>query len=842
MASSLLDVLKSNSLAYAEYLNQLSFDERIEIDLNSNTCANLDHVAGKYHVPLLSGSYEEVFRFSRNMVHPADWADFAALTAPDVMRARLEQSDPPGTASMELRYKLLSGEWSWSKLTIISGPRYGLPEGVVHFFIFDINNRKTRESGKIAYAPGIQDSLDARTRLLRERIFLVQAQKRIDTGLSGWSFLMIDLEHFRLFNDWYGRSTGDLLLAEIGACLAGREERDGALCGYLGQDNFAMLAPYDLDAINALTGELHQLIASHGAALGFLPSVGVRPFEGKPQVLDLLDDASLALREVKRSYQTRVCVFQPEMRGKSEESYRMLLDFQDAIRNGEIFFCLQPQCRISSHRIVGAECLARWRKPNGEMVPPNVFIPVLEQYGFVTDLDTYIWDQVCQWMRRWMDAGHRPIPISVNVSPLDMFSINVPAHFKALSEKYGIPAGMLKVEVTESAYASDAERISQIVSELRREGFAVLMDDFGSGYSSLNMLRDISVDAIKLDARFLQLDAKDSEKGIRIIESVFNMTKTMAIPVIVEGVEAAEQTNYLADLGCRYIQGFHFYRPMPAADFEALAGDDGNMDYSGISFKANEELHVREFMDANNYSDVMLNNILGPVAFYSRVGGNVDIIRFNERFYQLVDAEDFNERICHIQNYIHPSDRDRFFSMLDRAEADRLNGVSDMVSVYRPDGSLGRYMLHIYFMETVKGERHYYCSLQDITEVTALQGQMRLLSRFSSDSIIFMRSRSGHVSFQVAVNGLQEVLGLSTAEFEAELNSLAFMGRVVEEDRASLRCLSVSTATEGRDFQFPFRLKNARDEVVSLYLKTDYVHDENTDVEYIISIRRREAV
>lgn len=170
---------------------------------------------------------------------------------------------------------------------------------------------------------------------------------------------MIDLEHFRLFNDWYGRSTGDLLLAEIGACLAGREERDGALCGYLGQDNFAMLAPYDLDAINALTGELQQLIASHGAALGFLPSVGVRPFEGKPQVLDLLDDASLALREVKRSYQTRVCVFQPEMRGKSEESYRMLLDFQDAIRNGEIFFCLQPQCRISSHRIVGAECLAR---------------------------------------------------------------------------------------------------------------------------------------------------------------------------------------------------------------------------------------------------------------------------------------------------------------------------------------------------------------------------------------------------------------------------------------------------------------------------------------------------
>ena len=840
MASRLLEFLKNDPLAYAEYLSQLSYDELVEINLRDNTCRNIEHVAGKYHVPILSGSYEEVYRYSvRNMIHPEEQALYASIMDPAVMGDVLERGD--GTVSFELRYRLIDNAWAWVKQIIVYGPRFGLPEGTAHCYIFDISNRKSREIGQMPAAANLTEPRDGRTLLYRERPFFVHAQKRINDGLDGWCLLMIDVEHFRLFNDWYGRTAGDMLLAEIGACLARREEQLDAVAGYLGQDNFCLLMPFIPREIDELAQELQSLIAGHGAALGFLPSLGVRPFEGMPQVMDLMDDAAMALKEVKRNYRARICVFRPEMRGKSEENYRMLLDFQSAIDNGEIYFCLQPQCRISSRRIVGAECLARWRKPDGTMVSPAEFIPVLEQYGFITDLDTFIWEQLCRWLRRWMDAGHRPIPISVNVSPLDLFNINVPERFAALTEKYGIPRQMLKVEITESAYASDEEHIGEAVQQFQRLGFSVLMDDFGSGYSSLNMLRDIHVDAIKLDARFLQLGAQDSVKGIRIIESVFNMTQTMAIPVIVEGVEASEQSSYLADLGCRYIQGFLYYRPMPPGDFELLAGDDEKVDYDGIAFKANEELHVREFLDANIYNDVMLNNILGAVAFFSRNGEHVDITRFNERFYQLCKAPDFQDNLKDIQKLIHPVDLPAFYGLFDRADADRLNGASGVIRIILPDDVVGRFLFRIYFLEEGDSGRKYYSSMEDITESTRLQAEMRMLSLFSTDSIVFLRNRKGKYSFHVVIHGLYADLGLDQAAFEEELNSQAFFNRIVEEERAGLRRLSLDSATQGQGFHVTFRLVNTRNEVITLDLKTDYVHDENTDVEYIICFRRREG-
>ena len=840
MASRFLEFLKKEPLAYADYLSQLSYDELVEIDLRGNACRNLEHVAGKYYVPILSGNYDEVYRYAvRNMLHPDDQAAYAAIMDPAVMAGRLEAEN--GTVSMELRFRLIDDAWAWTKQIIIYGPRYGLADGVARCYIFDISNRKSREVGQMPAAANLAEPRDGRTRLLRERPFCVHAQKRINDGLEGWCLLMIDVEHFRLFNDWYGRPAGDMLLAEIGACLARQEERSDALAGYLGQDNFCLLTPFIPREINELAQELQSLIASHGAAMGFLPSLGVRPFEGTPQILDLMDDALMALKEVKRNYRARICVFRPEMRGKSEENYRMLLDFQSAIDNGEIFFCLQPQCRISSRRIVGAECLARWRRADGTMVSPADFIPVLEQYGFITDLDTFIWEQLCRWIRRWMDAGNRPIPISVNVSPLDFFNLNVPERFAELAEKYRIPREVLKVEITESAYASDEEHIGEAVAQLQRLGFAVLMDDFGSGYSSLNMLRDIHVDAIKLDARFLQLGAQDGVKGIRIIESVFNMTQTMSIPVIVEGVEASEQSSYLADLGCRYIQGFLYYRPMPPDDFERLAADGENLDFGGIAFKANEELHIREFLDVNIYNDAMLNNILGAVAFFSRHGEHVDVTRFNERFYKAARAQDdFHEKMADVQKIIHPNDLHLFYGLFDQADADRLNGAGNVIRIILADGSVGSFLLHVYLLEESDSCKKYYGSMEDISESTALQSQMRLLSRFSSDSIVFLRNRGGRISFHVAVHGLRDLIGLDTEAFEAELNSGQFMLRVPEDERGAMRELSLSSAAAGTDFCSSFRITNARDEMISLYLKTDYVHDEYSDVEYIVTFRRRE--
>ena len=215
------------------------------------------------------------------------------------------------------------------------------------------------------------------------------------------------------------------------------------------------------------------------------------------------------------------------------------------------------------------------------MVSPGIFVPVLEQYGFVTDLDQFVWEEVCAWQRRWIDAGHTPLPVSVNVSQIDIFTIDVPAYFNLLIWKYKLPVDVIKIEITESAYVGDGA-VVDTVKRLREKGFIVLMDDFGSGYSSLNMLRSLNVDIIKLDAQFLRMNS-DDQKGIHILESIVGMAKSMETPIIVEGVETKEETEFIKELGCHYVQGYFFYRPMPVTDFETLIGDENNIDISGFT-------------------------------------------------------------------------------------------------------------------------------------------------------------------------------------------------------------------------------------------------------------------
>lgn len=168
---------------------------------------------------------------------------------------------------------------------------------------------------------------------------------------------------------------------------------------------------------------------------------------------------------------------------------------------------------VASGAIVGAESLARWRRGDGSFVPPTVFVPVLEKYGIIGNLDSFIWESVCQWIRHLLDEGVRPVPVSVNVSRIDLFVMDVPAVLRGLIEKYHLPKKILEVEITESAYVDDSDRVKAAVADLRKSGFSVLMDDFGSGYSSLNMLRSMNMDIIKLDAQFLRFATGTSSRA-----------------------------------------------------------------------------------------------------------------------------------------------------------------------------------------------------------------------------------------------------------------------------------------------------------------------------------------
>lgn len=656
---------------------------------------------------------------------------------------------------------------------------------------------------------------------------------------ANWCLIAIDIDNFKLYNEWYGHSSGDLLMAQIGAKLNESTDALGGTAGYFGQDDFCLLIPFDEEAIDNLYEEISALVSANGNDSGFKPAFGVSIVDSESKIADMIDRAFLAVRVAKKSYRKRIRLFDPGMYSKEDAEYHILADFMRAIKKQEIIFYLQPQCRASTGKIVGAEALSRWILPDGSIVPPNRFIPVLEKHGLITDLDLYIWEEVCKWQWQWINNGNTPLPVSVNVSAADIMNVNLAEVFTELTERYQLSHDLIKIEITESAYSSNATLVKNTVHELRDNGFTVLMDDFGSGYSTLNMLKNLSVDVIKLDAQFLIIDESNSEKSIHILESVSTMAKALGLPIIVEGVENEKQRKFLQDLGCRYIQGYYFYRPMDAKSYEELIADQNNIDTSGISFKANQQFRLREVLDNNVYSDTMLNNILGPCAFYSWHGDNVDIIRYNEQFYEAVDVPDFTERLDDIRRFMPPSDVDRMHLLLKQAKEDRLNGSNGILHFYKTDGTLTTFYMRFYYLRREEDRDIFYGAVQDITRLATLEKQIMLLSRFSAETIIFLtRKPDGNVSFAVLFNALEKEIGMTREQLEEELNSKDFANRIGSENPYSVYERLLDHIRNSESFEAALIVKDAQGEPLELHAFGDYVIDDTGTMDYIITIRK----
>ncbi|MBE7008020.1 MAG: EAL domain-containing protein [Ruminococcaceae bacterium] len=814
------------------------FDELIELDYENDRMRNLKHTDGKLLAPVLDASIRDIRRYAaENAIHPDDLDRYLAESDPETAKLRIaeESRSATGVHRARFRFKQLGGGWRWMEQIAVGGEINGVPEGVCYIFLYDVQHEMEQDDADAA-----RSSLEERnelTGLLSKDLFFAHAKELLQMHSDGWCAVSIDLEHFKLFNEWYGRRSGDLLLSQTGALLIHAEERSGGLACYFGQDDFAVLIPYDKEKIERLYADIHNLIKGYGNSVGFMPAFGIAMADGANGAEELCDRAALAARYAKEDYHTRIRVFEESMYRQTERDYQILSDFQKALQEHELFIEMQPQCKISSHRIVGAESLVRWRKSNGEMVPPALFIPILERYGFITDLDKYVWEEVCIWQKKWIDGGHTPLPVSVNVSQIDIYAIDVPDFFDELSKKYELPVDVVKIEITESAYA-DNDAVADTVRRLRKKGFLVLMDDFGSGYSSLNMLRSLTVDIIKLDAHFLRMNGDDRRKGMQIMESIVNLAKTMGVPIIVEGVETEEETNFLIGLGCRYVQGYHFYRPMAVSDFEKLIADPHNIDTSGFLFKPKEQFHTREFLDQNVFSDTMLNNILGPAAFFSVRGKTVDIVRYNQQFANEINVPAFIRDPRAVQKYVVMEDVQLFYNLFKLAELDPLSGAGGVVRFNREDGSLLQLQLQLFFLETDDSGKRFYGSAHDITQVRKRDSQMQLLSRVSPDSVVFLGKRDGEWYAQVAIHGLVKVLGINQAELEYELNDRSFFNRIAEADRKWLFPLVNESGMRLESFSPPFLVTCADGSQTTLRVGIDHVQDENSGVEYLMILRQ----
>ncbi len=707
------------ALTLSDCLSAVPFDELVEYDLINSRYQMLYHTEGKYFLPVTEGNLEIALKFAAdNMVHPDDKEKMSLFLNHHTMQERLDRSPTPGMLTENIRYRLLDGAWGWTRCVLVDGRAFGLPAGIVRQYIYDIQSEKVYEEQQQQYLFGTLDR-DELTGLPTEKDLYQRLRKRHARIQGEWCLISIGIEHFGLLCDWHGQEKVDQLLAAIGAVLRRTEQDVSGLAGYRGQGEFWLLIPYDLRMINDLYEELRTLTVDKTGSVGFLPIFGICMVNPNEEVSEIINHAVLAAEQVKGDLHNRIRIFNPALYDQTADEFRLLADFHRAMKEHEVFFCLQPQCRVSTGKVIGAESLARWRLKDGRMVPPAKFVSILEKYGMVTNLDQFIWEEVCRWMHRWRAQGHEPVPVSVNVSQTDILTIDVPNHFAMLLKKYDLPPELLKVEITESAYVDDTALARNTVRRLRAMGMKVLMDDFGSCSSSLNMLGTINVDILKLDAQFLHITKQSERKGISILESVVNMAKSMGLPIIVEGVEAQEQVNFLEDLGCCYIQGYYFYRPMPVEEFERLIADERRVDRRGIEFKSNLQIHPREFLDENIFTDAMLNNVLGPVAIYRWKGDAVDIVRYNQQFFLMVGItiQQINDRRSGIQAYIHPDDRKKLYKILETATRDHMNGGKGVVRVYRPNGSIRWISMQTYFMNETEEGKTFYGSCDDVTEM-----------------------------------------------------------------------------------------------------------------------------
>ena len=823
-----------------DLLNNSSCDEVIEVNLKDDSFKQFYHVDGKYFVPTIEFSFKELFNFVKDhIVHPDDRQAYINFMNPDGLLERLRNNEIPNFGMEQFRYKLQDGSYRYVEQCLITGQENGVPSGSFRVYVFDVHNYKARQNGFIGNDSNvISKGRDSVTNLLLEKGFFLKGQDLIvDKPDYNWCLISVDIKHFRFFDEWYGKETGDLLLAKFGAALAENEVELNGLSGYFGKDDFGVLMPYDEEKIEALYDKLRSVIMSFGSTAGFIPVFGIAMIEKGVALMDAFDRATIASAKAKGESSKPICVYSPEMQFLAQKESRLLSEYMQAFKNDEITFFLQPQCRISSGKIVGVEALARWVKPDGTIIAPGVFVPVLEKYGFIPDLDMHIWEKACINLRRWLDEGHTAVPISLNVARADLFAIDVAQHFIDLADKYKIPHELIKIEITESSYVEASELVEKLVKKLHDNGFMILMDDFGSGYSSLNMLSALEIDAIKLDMHFLHFEGKDYEKAIHVLESVINMAKVIGLPIVMEGVEKKEHADFIESLGCRYIQGYYFYKPMPIKDFENLIGDGSMIDNRGFVAKLNEQVRIREFLDKNIFSDSMLNNILGPVAFYSWDGKDrTDIVRFNEQFYQAVHVPDFAERLENIEQFIHKDDAEKMHNAFKKAIEDKLTGSSVVLRFYAPDGTILSFNMHLYYLGKKEGGERFYGAAQNVTALTDLEEEKRLVANYSKDGMVFVRKLNNKFMYSVVSRGTADLFDITPDQLEKELNSGEFSKKRVVNRRKyeTFRKTFFEFAEQKKNFEASFEVFDHNHQPVTLHLTFTCVSDMSNNIEYIL--------
>ena len=561
-------------------------------------------------------------------------------------------------------------------------------DGRVKMYLFITNITKERQYSNELRLAAYYDPL---TELFNRHAFMKNARLLIDSQpLMEFSLMKLNVGSFKVVNDLLGRDVGDRVLIEIAGALRTLFTGNGVFAR-LHADAFAIVTPYSERGIHPQT--VLDAVSSAVAESGLVSHeiqyyIGVyRIADRSVSIENMTDRASIACRSITGSFREHIAYYDEDMRRHMLEEQEICDESHRALKNGEFCVYYQPVYGIKDKRFVSAEALVRWNHPTKGIIAPGKFVPVFEKNGFIAELDLYVLEQVCKYMKRRKDEGLYDFPISVNISRMSLYNPNLFEIISGITDSYGVDPRYFRIEITESAYNDNPAQLLETISKFREKGYPVLMDDFGSGYSSLNTLKDIPIDILKLDMMFMQGFEKNNKVGI-IVTSVARMSKWLNTPMLAEGVQTKEQFDFLKSVGCAYIQGFYFSRPVPEdklgglIDMDVIDGDLSVIENYGLK---NE---INELLGSSALVSKLISGAFGGFGIYEMYEDKLEAIRVNEGYMKIMgySPEDMMHNI-NIWEMMPPEEAEKSrAACMEALSTDR--AVHMMVWRYNKNGKL----------------------------------------------------------------------------------------------------------------------------------------------------------
>lgn len=482
-------------------------------------------------------------------------------TASVLMAAFYEESRYQGCIC--LKEKENSREWSKEE-------QEGLLElaKIVSFYLL-----KLKVSEKIAEQLEHRKNYDVLTGLPTLHKFKREAALLLEEEPQRYAVIYCDIANFKYINETYGYQAGDRVLYDFAMLLKNHLIKDDCLVARDSADKFVGICPVGEENsfrewIKQVGEEFHRLQKEKNISVNLTVDSGVCFMEeGSQDISTALDNANIARRAAKGGMSNACRFFDEEMEAKIHQEVEILNHMEEALKNKEFIVYFQPKIALEHEKPAGAEALVRWKRADGSMMPPGDFIPLFEKNGFIVQLDFFVYEEVCKRIRRWLDNGMRAVPVSVNVSRVHLNDENFIPKLKALVDAYKVPTELIELELTESLFLDNTKAALTTMQDLRNMGFSVSIDDFGAGYSSLSLLKDMATDVIKLDKEFFVHGEMLKEEKI-VVSSIIQMAKQLNMKVLSEGIETRNQTEFLKEMDCDLVQGYFYAKPMPVSEFE----------------------------------------------------------------------------------------------------------------------------------------------------------------------------------------------------------------------------------------------------------------------------------